>query len=122
MHPMELAMDKYISFMATYHMKGLLLNNIPLLNKLRLREVASFKVMWGHLSERNNPEGTGYAGLLRLPSSTTPIGATPYLEMSVGIENIFKILRVDFVRRLSYTDGMTSKQKNSIRLQFRFEL
>lgn len=122
MHPMELAMDKYISLMATYHMKGLLLNNIPLINKLRLREVASFKVMWGHLSERNNPEGTGYAGLLRLPSSTTPIGATPYMEMSVGIENIFKILRVDFVRRLSYTDGMTSKQKNSIRLQFRFEL
>ena len=122
MRPMEMVMDKYVAMFLTYHMKGLILNNIPLINRLRLREVASFNILWGRLSDRNNPNLPGNNGLFRLQEGTSPIGTAPYMEMSIGVENIFKLIRIDFVRRLSYSDGMTNKERNSIRIGFRFEL
>ena len=51
-----------------------------------------------------------------LPADTRAIGSQPYAEFSVGIENIFQFIRVDFARRLTYTDGITSRQRNFIRL------
>ena len=32
------------------------------------------------------------------------MGKTPYIEASVGIYNIFKLLHIEYVRRLTYTD------------------
>lgn len=32
------------------------------------------------------------------------MGHTPYVEASVGIYNIFKLLHIEYVRRLTYTD------------------
>ena len=77
-------------------------NRIPLVNKLKLREVINFKGLWGHLSDRNNPAKN--PDLLRFPalSCARPMGATPYMEISAGIDNILSILRVDYVWRLSY--------------------
>ena len=43
--------------------------------------------------------------------------ALPYVEASVGIENIFKVLRVDYVRRFTYTD-LPGVSKWGIRIQF----
>ena len=44
------------------------------------------------------------------------------MEWSVGVENILKFIRIDYVRRLSYTEGLTDAQKGSIRIQLRFTL
>ena len=44
------------------------------------------------------------------------------MEYSIGIENILKFLRVDFVRRLSYTDGVAPKDRWFIRLDLKFSL
>ena len=38
------------------------------------------------------------------------MGRTPYLEASVGLENIFKILRIDYYRRLTYLDQPNIKK------------
>jgi hypothetical protein len=35
---------------------------------------------------------------------TYSLGSTPYIEGSVGVENIFKFIRVDAVKRFSYLD------------------
>jgi len=36
--------------------------------------------------------------------TSTPIGKLPYMEITAGFENIFKFIRIDYVRRLTYND------------------
>ena len=56
MNPMEFLADQYVSFEASYHLKGWILNCIPLINLLQLREVTSISGVWGSLSDKNNPD------------------------------------------------------------------
>ena len=122
MRPMEFVVDQYAALFATYHLKGWILNKIPLIKRLRLREVAGFNILYGGLSAKNNPEAEHTAGLFKLPEGTTPLGTQPYMEYSIGIENILKFIRIDFIRRLSYAEGMTSKERNFIKIEFKFTL
>ena len=121
MQPMEFVMDQYVEFFATYYLKGWILNRIPLLNRLKLREVVSFRALTGALSEKNNPL-FGAEGLYLLPEGTKMLTKTPYMEYSIGIENIFKFLRIDYIRRISYTEGLTEAQKNGFKISFRVAL
>ena len=93
MNALEFVTDQYVSFNATYYLKGWILNRIPGIKWLRLREVLSFNMIYGGLTDKNNPTLT--PGLFLLPDGTQPLGSTPYMECSVGLENIFKILRID---------------------------
>ena len=99
MNALEFVTDQYVSFNATYYLKGWILNRIPGIKWLRLREVLSFNMIYGGLTDKNNPTLT--PGLFLLPDGTQPLGSTPYMECSVGLENIFKILRIDYYRRLT---------------------
>lgn len=122
MRAMEFISDQYVAFYFTYYLKGWILNRIPGVKWLRLREVISFSGFYGNLTDKNNPLITtpGHTdGLFRLPEGTTPIGHTPYLEASVGLENIFKILRIDYYRRLTYLDQPNIK-KGGVRIALRF--
>ena len=121
MQPMEFVMDQYAEFFATYYLKGWILNRIPLLNKLKLREVVSFRAITGSLSEKNNPF-FGTEGLYMLPDGCKLMTKVPYMEYSIGLENIFKFLRVDYIRRISYTEGLTEAQKNGFKISFRVSL
>lgn len=122
MQPMEFVTDQYAALFATYHLKGWILNNIPLIKRLRLREVAGFNILYGGLSSKNNPVGDNAVGLFKLPEGTSPLGEKPYMEYSVGIENILGFIRIDYIRRLSYNEGMSSKEKGFIKIEFRFSL
>lgn len=121
MRPMEFITDQYASLFATYYLKGWILNRIPLVRRLHLREVVSFAMLYGGLSPQNNPED-GQAGLYRLPDGCQPLGTTPYMECSVGLENIFRFIRIDYVWRLSYAQQLPNNQRNGIRIGFRFAL
>ena len=121
MQPMEFVMDKYAELFATYYLKGWIFNRIPLLNKLKLREVLSFRAVIGSLSDKNNP-AFGAQGLYLLPEGTKLMGKMPYMEWSVGIENILKFIRVDYVRRISYLEGLTEAEKFGFRISFRFTI
>ena len=55
MNAMEFINDEYASWDITYFMNGALLNRIPLIKKLKWREVFSFRGMFGHLTDKNNP-------------------------------------------------------------------
>ena len=127
MRPMEFVVDQYVSFFASYHLKGWILNWIPLINQLRLREIVGFNMIYGGLSARNNPNilddpAVHNAGLFRMPDGVTPLGKDPYMEFNIGIENIFKFIRIDYYRRISYNDGMDWKQKSFIKIDFKFTL
>ncbi|MDD2954399.1 MAG: DUF5686 family protein [Parabacteroides sp.] len=118
MRALEFVSDQYVSFYLTYYMKGWILNRIPGVKWLRLREVISFSGFYGGLTDRNNP-ALDPNGLYRFPEGTSPMGRTPYLEASVGLENIFKILRIDYYRRLTYLDQPNIK-KGGVRIALRF--
>lgn len=121
MNPMEFAMDRYASCDLTYWGNGVLFNRIPIVKKAALREVVDFKCLWGTLSKRNDPSYN--KKLFRFPTDANSqiMGNTPYMEISAGIDNIFKILRVDYVWRLSYrkTPG-TDHSGIRVALHFKF--
>ncbi len=90
----EFVSDQYVSFDGTHHFQGFFLNHFPLLRKLKWREVANFKAVYGSVSDKNRAE-------MVFPNTLYNLNV-PYMEMSIGIENIFKVLRIDFVQRLTY--------------------
>jgi hypothetical protein len=108
MNFLEFVSDRYESIDLDQHFNGFFFNKIPLLKKLKWRETASFKGIWGGLSNTNNP--SLHPALYQFPVTATgqpityALGRTPYVEGSVGIENIFKFVRVDLVRRFTYLD------------------
>jgi hypothetical protein len=93
----EFASDEYASIYAEQHLQGFFLNRLPLLRKLELREVVSTKILYGRLNDKN-------LSVMEFPKGLTTL-SVPYYEASVGIENIFKVLRVDAMWRLSYLDN-----------------
>lgn len=108
MNYLEFVSDHYASLNIDHHFNGLFFNRIPLLEKLKLREVVSFKSLWGGVRSENNPAND--PSLLQFPSRdgrpiTYTLDRGPYMEASAGIENIFKLVRLDLVRRLSYLDN-----------------
>ena len=121
MRPMEFIMDQYVAFFATYHLKGWILNRIPLINRLRLREVMGFNILYGGLTDKNNVD-IDCVGLYKMPDVTKPFGDVPYMEYSLGIENILRIFRIDFVRRLTYVDGWDKKDCWFVRIDLKFAL
>lgn len=102
MNPLEFINDSYFSWDITYWANGAIFNYIPLLNKLKLRETFSFRGLLGHLSNRNNPDYNN--ALFKFPSYAQPqkMSSTPYMEVGVGIDNLLKIFRIDYVWRLTY--------------------
>lgn len=121
MNPMEFAMDRYVSGDFTYWGNGVLFNRLPILKHVGLREVVDFKCLWGGLSKRNNPAYDHSLFCFPEDAKVSVLGSTPYMEISAGIDNIFKILRVDYVWRLSYlhTPG-TDRSGLRVALHFKF--
>jgi hypothetical protein len=109
MNFLEFVSDRYAAVNIDHNFNGFFLNKIPLLNKLKLREIVSFKAIYGGLRDENNPEKTNN-GIYKLPSydngmqRTYSLNNGPYMEGSVGLGNIFKLLRVDLVKRFNYLD------------------
>lgn len=104
MNPMEFINDSYASLHLDYWLNGALFNYIPLIKKLRLREVVTFKGLYGHLSHRNDPARNPELFVFPTKSNVTRMTDTPYMEVSAGIDNVLKVLRLDYVWRLTYLD------------------
>lgn len=108
MNFMEFVSDRYVAVNMEQSFYGFFTNKIPLVRKLKLREFVTMKVLYGQVSSQNQP--TANSGLLQFPTYAdgSPLTYTlekkPYIEGSIGIGNIFKILRVDLVRRFTYLD------------------
>ena len=101
---MEFLNDRYASLNLSYDMNGKLFNRIPLIKKLKWREMFRIRGLWGTLTDKNNnPDLFLFPMRDGVPTSHV-MGKTPYVEASVGIYNIFKLLHIEYVRRLTYTD------------------
>lgn len=110
MNFLEFVHDEYASVNIRYYFNGFIFNKIPFLRRLKLREIVSLKALVGSLSDENNPTLPGNEHLVQLPvdpegnRSTFILGNEPYIEASVGVSNIFKILTIDLVQRVNYLD------------------
>lgn len=106
MNFMEFISDHHAAVNVQYYMNGFILNKVPLIKKLQLREVFSFKGLYGGLRNENNPSYNKdlFAWQRNADNeiSSFTFGDKPYMEASVGLANIFKVLRVDYVQRLNY--------------------
>ncbi|PKR81396.1 hypothetical protein CW751_04890 [Brumimicrobium salinarum] len=91
----EFISDRYVGATAEHHFNGLFFDRIPLVRKLKWRLVASAKSVWGELSDKQKT-------VMMIPDNTIPFGNTPYVESAIGIENIFKVFRVDAVWRMTH--------------------
>lgn len=91
----EFASDQYASIGVFHHFEGLLFNKIPLIKKLKWREVATCKALWGSVNEQNRRT-------LIFPTTLNSLNNEPYVEVSAGIENIFQVFRIDAIWRSTY--------------------
>lgn len=106
---MEFLNDRYASLALSYDLNGKLFNRIPLIKKLKWREMFRIRGLWGTLTDKNNPYKSHNSDLFLFPSrngmpTSFVMGKTPYVEASIGIYNIFKLIHIEYVRRLTYTD------------------
>jgi len=108
MNFLEFVSDQYASLSIDHCFNGFIFNKIPLLKKLNWREFITGKALYGGIRQENNPQYNSQ--LFRFPTgidgdtSTYPLSNIPYVEVSAGVGNIFRLLRVDFVKRLTYLD------------------
>ncbi len=108
---MEFLNDRFASLSLSYDMNGKLFNRIPLLKKLKWREMIRFRTLWGTLTDKNNPFKNNNPDLFLFPmrdgqyTSHVMDPKIPYMEASVGVYNIFKLLHVEYVHRLTYRDN-----------------
>jgi len=96
MNHMEYATDKFIHLHTDFTLNGILLNQIPLIKHLNLREFASFNMAYGTLSD-------AHRRLLDYPEFMQAM-KKPYMEVGVGLTNILHILSVQSVWRLTDND------------------
>jgi len=109
MNFLEFASDRYIKLNFRHFFNGFIFNRIPLLKKLKLREVITLKTIYGGLRDENDPSKNPELIQFTTTDDGTPetfsLSGTPYVEASVGVLNIFKVLRVDVIKRLTYLDN-----------------
>jgi hypothetical protein len=108
----EFASDQYASVGLFHHFEGLLFNKVPLIKKLKWREVVTCKALWGSVNEKN-------MSTLIFPQTLSALGNEPYVEVSAGVENIFKVFRIDALWRSTYHRQKTIE---NFGLKFGFQL
>lgn len=109
MNYFEFVSDRYVSFNLTHHFDGFFFNRVPLLRRLKWREVLVANVLYGSLADRNKDL------ILNTDSNGNPVlgfsglGKEPYAEIGYGIDNIFKVFRLTFMQRLSYKQNVDAR-------------
>lgn len=93
----EFISDKYVTVTLENHFDGLILDRLFFNKWLKWRLVTTFKLAYGAISDKHEKN-------MILPDFTKRFGDTPYAEAAMGIENIFKVGRIDVFWRLSHLD------------------
>lgn len=89
----EFLADQQLTLFIEHHFDGFFFNKIPGFKKLGLREIFETKMAVGSLNKKNVSFSDLPTGLIGLNGF--------YAEVGFGIENIFKLIRVDFNWRLT---------------------
>jgi len=115
----EFVSDKYASFSYEQHFDGFFFNRIPLIKKLKWRELASVKLLWGEVAQKNKDIIPNYE---QFPPFSALNSNIKYGEISYGIENVKKVFRFEVFHRLNYLNEPYNIQKIRLKLSFQFTL
>lgn len=109
---MEFLNDRFASLMVSWDLNGKIFNRTPLIRNLHWREYIGFRMLWGTLTDKNNPflaQNAGSPILMYFPEGSNVMDSKkPYAEIVLGVHNIFKFFHVEYVRRLNYNELPTS--------------
>lgn len=109
---MEFLNDRFASLMVSWDLNGKIFNRTPLIRNLHWREYIGFRMLWGTLTDKNNPflaQNAGSSILMYFPEGSNIMDSKkPYAEIVLGVHNIFKFFHVEYVRRLNYNELPTS--------------
>lgn len=100
----EFGSDTWATLFWYHCFNGFFLGKIPFISKLQLREEVSAKLAYGTLRDWNNGTDAKYGALTQFPFGMKSMNGVPYVELGVGISNILRILRVDFVWRVTHRE------------------
>lgn len=99
----EFVTDTYTSLHLEHNFNGRIFSRIPFLKKYNLRAILGLRGVWGDISQEN--QDLNASGLIyNAPNQKV------YYEYSVGVGNIFKILRVDFNFRGNYLSNPEARR------------
>jgi hypothetical protein len=119
MNRYEFLHDRYAGINFEHNIGNGLFRFIPLTRKLKFRQFYSVRTLWGSLSEENRS--------LNMPANSEykfeSLNGKTYMEIGTGVDNIFKLFRVDFIWRVMPTPLPPEKSKRfgvfgSFRLAF----
>ena len=113
----EFASDAWVSLFYEHHFKGFFLGKIPLMKRLKWREVFIFKGLIGTLSDKNNGSLSDSQAILRFPEGMSSV-SKPYFETGVGIENIFRLFRIDAIWRLTHRENRPGQHVQDFAINF----
>lgn len=120
---MEFVADRYAKVAFDHQLQGYVLNKIPLLKKLKLREIWGVKFFSGNLSSQNDPSVSSTVIEFEKDDDgntlTHPLNHGIYSEGYIGLDNILKVLKIQYIQRLSYKKS-PSALKDQIRLSLDF--
>ena len=117
----EFASDTWLAFFYEHHFKGFFLGKIPLMKKLKWREVFIFKGLIGTLSDKNNGSLPDTRAVLLFPEGMSSV-SKPYFETGVGIENIFRLFRIDAIWRLTHREDRPGQHVQNFAINFSVHL
>lgn len=98
----EFVSDRYASVSLEHKFEGLLTNRVPLIRRLGWRSFVNSKVLWGSLSPENRNLIATNDAIGQPLAPVYSLRHDPYVEVGYGIENIFKLVRVEGIHRLTY--------------------
>ena len=123
MNRFEYLSDKYAGINVEHNIGSGIFRFIPLTRKLKWRQFWNVKTLWGSLSSENNANNYVLDASNNKVPAFKSLNNRTYVELGTGIDNIFKLLRLDFVWRVSPTPIYAGKRNQfgvfgSFQLQF----
>ena len=106
MNYFEFVCDRWASVQFEHNFSGLLFNRLPLIRRLKWRELVTARVLVGSTSAANIATIPSTDARGNTVEGFSTLSRTPYVELGYGIDNIFKVLRVDAIHRLTYRDHL----------------
>ncbi len=114
MNRYEFVHDQYAGFNFEHNFGNGLFRFIPLTRKLKFRQLWTAKGLWGSISDANT--ALNFTGAYPFQS----LNKKSYLELGTGVDNIFKVIRLDFIWRVTPTSLPTNSKRFGLFGSFKF--